>query len=92
MRWVLIALVVGALLYGGHTLATHADRKGWIYYRTKPPAGAGSRAIMRATAVFDPPIEHVIEEMESDRLLVDESGEPPRLVVDPGDEPPLSDG
>lgn len=91
MRWVLIGLAVSAALYGVHRLAAHADRKGWIYYRTKPPAGAGSMAIMRATAVFDPTIEHVIEEVESDRLVVDESGAPPRLVVDPSDEPPRTD-
>jgi len=91
VRWALLGLAVGAALYGVHRLATYADRKGWIYYRTKPPAGAGSQAIMRATAMFDPTIEHVIEEVTSDRLVVDESGEPPRLVVDETGESPLSD-
>ena len=92
MRWVLIGPAVSAALYGVHRLATYADRRGWIYYRTKPPAGAGSRAMMRATAVFDPTIEHVIEEVESERLVVDESGAPPRLVVDESDESSRTDG
>lgn len=85
MWWVLIGLAVSAVLYGVHRLAIYADGKGWIYYRTKPPAGAGSRAIMRASAVFDPTIEHVIEEVTSDRLVIDESGEPPRLVINESD-------
>jgi hypothetical protein len=92
VRWALIGVAVVVGLYGVHKLATYADRKGWIYYRTKAPAGAGSRAIMRATAVFDPTIEHVIEEVASDRLVVDESGEPPRMVVDESGEPPRIDG
>lgn len=77
MRWVLFGLLVVAAWYGLHRLALAADIRGWIYYRTKPPPGAGSMAAMRATAVFDPTIVHVIEEVASDRLVIDESGEPP---------------
>lgn len=77
MRWILFGVLIAFAGYGLHRLALIADRRGWIYYRTKPPLGAGSIAAMRATVVFDPTLEHVIEEVVSDRRVVDETGEPP---------------
>lgn len=82
MRWVLFGLLVVVAGYGLHRVALAAERRGWIYYRTKPPAGAGSLAAMRSMAVFDPTIEHVIEEVVSERVVNDESGAPP--VTDDG--------
>ena len=68
-------VVVG--LYLLHRLAIIADHRGWVYYRSKPPRGAASIGVMRVMSLFDPTIEHVIEEVVSDRLVIDESGEAP---------------
>ncbi len=78
MRYVLGLLAVVVGLYLLHRLATYAEQRGWVYYRSKPPRGAGSVGAMRVMSLFDPTIEHVIEEVVSDRLVIDETGEPLR--------------
>ncbi|HSM01189.1 MAG TPA: hypothetical protein VK960_01945 [Acidimicrobiia bacterium] len=73
--WAVIA-VVG--LYGLHRLALWAESRGWIYYRTKRmPSGAAGRAFMELSAIVEPEIEHVIEEIDSERVRGEqgESGE-----------------
>ncbi|MBK5267914.1 MAG: hypothetical protein JJE47_10825 [Acidimicrobiia bacterium] len=77
MRYVPVLLGVVVGLYLLHRLATYAEQRGWVYYRSKPPHGAGSIGVMRVMSLFDPTIEHVIEEVVSDRMVIDETGEPP---------------
>jgi hypothetical protein len=69
--WALAAILVACLagLYGLHRLALWAESKGWIYYRTKRmPPGAAGMAMMEVAQVFEPGIEHVVEELRSETV------------------------
>jgi len=76
--WVWCLVAVG-VLYCVHRLAVWAEERGWIYYRTKRmPAGAAGRALMELSAIVEPEIEHVIEQIDSEQVRgnQDEWGEP----------------
>jgi len=79
MIWVVVGVAIAAALYGLHRLATWAEQRGWIYYRTKrgPAPWLGS-----LDAIYKPEIEHVIEEASARGIRTDqdESGGP----VSPG--------
>lgn len=77
MRYLAAIFGVAAVLYLLHRVALYAERRGWIYYRSKPPRGAGSLAAMEVMKILDPTIEHVIEIVRSETVAPDEHGEPP---------------
>ncbi len=65
MNWLVVSLVilgVVAALYGLHRLALWAESRGWIYYRTKPERGRGFGEINRILMLYDPSVEHIVEE------------------------------
>ena len=64
----LIALfVVG---YALHRLALWAEERGWIYYKTKRrPGGVGLSLIGQ---IYQPSIEHVVEQEQSDKVKADQ--------------------
>lgn len=63
LRLITIGAVCLAAGYGLHRLALWAEGRGWIYYRTKRmPPGAGGMAMMQVAAIFEPAVEHVVEE------------------------------
>ena len=74
MRPLLIVFAVVALLYGLHRLALHAEYRGWIYYRTRPPR---MRSLGLLEELSDPSVEYRIEKQSSEAIRgdVDESGE-----------------
>lgn len=74
--WIWIgAVTIGAVaLYGWHRLATWADRRGWIYYRSQDRPRPGGLGMVGQ--IFHPALEHTIEERRSNRLERDRSGEP----------------
>jgi hypothetical protein len=78
--WVIIVVAALAAWYGLHRLAVWAEERGWIYYRSKrgPLAGFGM-ALIEATTLFAPEIEHAIEEEQSEQMRADvaESGATP---------------
>ncbi|MBT8197032.1 MAG: hypothetical protein KJO84_00885 [Acidimicrobiia bacterium] len=71
--WIWIGLVVMAVLYGLHRAATWAERRGWVYYRTKDRPRGGMSLIGQ---IYHPSIEYTVEEEQSQRLDQDESGDP----------------
>ncbi len=77
----MFAGAVLALLYAIHRLALWADSNGWIYYKTKPKFRGSSLGLIEA--VYNPAIEHVVEERGGERARgsQDDSGDddPPNL-------------
>jgi len=72
----LVVLALTAVGYGLHRLALHADRRGWLYYRTKPRFKGSSLGLLEE--IYHPASSHVIEEHQNQRgaAEVDESGAP----------------
>ena len=80
----LVVVVVAVLLigYGLHRAALFADRRGWLYYRTKPRLKGSTLGLLEE--IYNPAMTHVIDEQQENRSIADqdESGDPP------GDEHP----
>ncbi|HVR78844.1 MAG TPA: hypothetical protein VMS99_10665 [Acidimicrobiia bacterium] len=71
-----IGLVLAVLLLL-HLLASWAERKGWIIYRSDGSKGRGvalSNALAEFEAVLNPAAEHRIEEERSQRVIATETG------------------
>lgn len=67
----LVIAAVGAALYGLHRFALWAEARGWIYYKTKRrPPGAGLGLIGQ---LYQPSIEHKVEEQQSQRIKADQA-------------------
>ena len=62
--------VVLALLLVLHVFALLAERRGWIYYRTRPPR-VGTLGLLEA--LVEPEVEHMVEEQSSESLRADPS-------------------
>ena len=76
MSWTFVLILVAGFfaLYGLHRLALWAESKGWIYYRTKRmPPGAAGMAMMEVNQIFEPKVEHVLEEMRSENIRAEET-------------------
>ena len=72
----LIAIMVasGAALFGLHRITLWAERRRWIYCRTRRmPPGAGAPAVMEVASILQPTVEYVIEETSARRVLGDPS-------------------
>jgi hypothetical protein len=67
--WLSLVFVVLAALYGLHRAALWAEARGWIYYTTKGRPGMGFSLIGQ---IYQPSIEHVVEEEQSTRLKADQ--------------------
>lgn len=78
--WLVLALATAGLVLVGYVLhraALWAEQRGWIYYTTKRrPGGAGLSLIGQ---IYQPSIEHVVEEQQSERMRADQddSGDAP---------------
>ena len=78
MLWVwllIVAVALAAAGYGLHRLLLYAERRGWVYYKEKRrPPGAGLGLL---TTIYQPSMEHVVEESASQRVRRDQeaSGE-----------------
>ena len=61
----ILALVVAALL-ALDRLAVWMERRGWIYWRKRPPAGGGMSAgvLTEFQKIVDPQVRHVIEDRQ----------------------------
>lgn len=69
MRWFLAAGGVLAVVFTFHRVATYAADRGWIYYRNGPKRG---NALGLFDQIFEPEIEYVVEEMQSEAIRADE--------------------
>ena len=80
MVWIVAAgalVAVVILLYALHCAAIWAEHRGWIYYKNKRrPGGVGLSLIGQ---IYQPSIEHVVEEEQSTKVKADQddSGDKP---------------
>ena len=71
---IVIAAVAAGLIYGLHRFALWAEARGWIYYKNgRAPLGRYGQALIDATSMFSPEIEHVIEERQSEQVRADQA-------------------
>jgi hypothetical protein len=79
MTWVLTAVVVAAIVVALDRLALAAESRGWIYWRrVKPNRGTAANALQHVQAIFEPQIEHVVEERSKIGADQPSEDEPPR--------------
>lgn len=74
---ILIAIMGGAIVFAVFANTRWAGKRGWVYNKHNPrPPGAGYTA-GTFEEVFQPGIEHVVDERESERIRADqdESGD-----------------
>lgn len=76
-------VAVGLVLFGLDQLGLWAERRGWLYYRHDKGRGAVNLGFL--DQIYQPSMEHVIEEETAERTVADqaESGDDPEL--DPPD-------
>jgi len=80
--WFVVVLAViatlGAAAYGIHRLALYAERRGWIYYRTK--GSGGTPWLGSLEGIYQPSMQHVVDEIVSEEIRADQdesgAGEP----------------
>jgi hypothetical protein len=61
-----------------HLMASWAERRGWIYYRSDRGMGRGvalSNALAEFEVLLNPAVEHRIEEERSQRVISIETGQ-----------------
>lgn len=76
LAWLVPLLVLGLL--GLHRLAIWMEGRGWIYYRHRGSAAAGS-ALLEIQSFYRPSVEHVIELRQDAAIRAeeDDEGDPP---------------
>lgn len=83
MTWPLVAALViaavAALLYGLHQLATWAERRDWIYYRSDDRKGPLPMGMLEE--IYQPSVEHTVVELSDEAIRADqdESGADPGM-------------
>ena len=82
MPWYLtltiVLAVIAAVVIGMRRLSRYAGGRGWVYNKHNPrPRGGGTLGLLES--IYQPSIEHVIEERASEkhRGSQDESGDKP---------------
>jgi hypothetical protein len=77
MKFLIVAAASLVSIYGLHRLALHAESRGWIFYKTRPPR---VRMLGMLEELVDPRVEYAIEEESSEAIRADqaESGAPER--------------
>ena len=75
MRFALVGFALLLVGLGAHRTLRWMDGRGWIFYRTKAPAGTLSRALMELEVFHHPEIEHVIEAQLETGVEERESGQ-----------------
>ncbi len=68
VRVVLVLLVVGLILYLGHTAMLAMERRGWVYYRTRGTGSMGASAMFSLNEVFHPEGRHTVVEQQEQEL------------------------
>ena len=74
---IFIAILVGAIAFGALASTRWAGERGWVYNKHNPrPPGVGY-APGALEEMFQPGIEHVVDELQSERIRADqdESGD-----------------
>ncbi|NNC41474.1 MAG: hypothetical protein HKN95_12395 [Acidimicrobiia bacterium] len=64
----LVVIAVVGVAYGLRRLLMWMGKRGWIYYGNSPGSiGAGALAAMEIASILEPEVEHVIEEIRSEK-------------------------
>ena len=72
----LVVIVAVVVAYGLRRLLMWMGNRGWIYYGNSPGSiGAGALAAMEIASILEPEVEHVIEEIRSERARGDIPGD-----------------
>jgi len=74
----IVVLATAVVVIGLRRLSRYAGKRGWVYNKWNPrPPGGGTLGLLES--IYQPSIEHVIEERASEkhRGSQDESGEKP---------------
>lgn len=75
--WVLLGLVVVAVLVVADRALLAAERRGWIYYRTRRPSkGAAAERMVQLGTIWDPSQAHHLQEKDRQEDDADEDAEP----------------
>jgi hypothetical protein len=74
-----VVVAVGLVLFGLDQLGLWAERRGWLCYRHEKRRGAVNLGFL--DQIYQPSMEHVIEEETTERTVADqdESGDDPDL-------------
>ena len=82
--WLVVAAIVVVAL---DRLGLYAERRRWIYYRSRraSPGGVGN-ALLHAHALLEPKMNSLLEERMEHPSEVQESGDPPSRADSPGNE------
>ena len=80
MPIVLVCVIAGGVAVLGyvlHRIALHAERRGWIYYRERPPLRGSTLGYLEE--IYNPAMHHVMEERDHERGAAsqEESGDGP---------------
>jgi hypothetical protein len=79
LRWIVEGVVTLVVV---DQLLLAAERRGWIRWRrTKADRRAVGRAALQVQSLFEPAVEHVVEERSRVGAQDDEDGDPPDPVV-----------
>ena len=85
LRWVPFILL-GSLLVAGilvDRVLLWMERRGWLFYRTiRPDFRNVGPAFLEVQRLFEPGVEHVIEEIKQQRVEEDDEGGPDRAGKD----------
>lgn len=70
---VIVGLVLGlaAVVVGGHLFLTWAERRGWVYYRTKDQPRPQSLGLLEQ--IYEPSITHVIDQQVTEQTEADQA-------------------
>jgi hypothetical protein len=78
MKYAFWGFAAVGCLYGFHSLALWAERRGWIYYsKRRGSSGALGSALLEVQAIMEPSKRFVLEERRKDDSEPSESGDPP---------------
>jgi hypothetical protein len=78
MKLAIVVLVVLAGLYGLHRAAVWAERRGWVYYRSRRGRSAAlGNAFLEMQALLEPSARYALEERLKDDAEADDNGDPP---------------
>ena len=74
---IIAASVLVLLGYAGHRAASWAERRGWIYYRNRPPYRGATLGFLEE--IYNPAMHHVMEKRDHERGSAEqeESGDGP---------------
>jgi hypothetical protein len=68
MRVLLFTVGIAISMYALHRIATYAESRGWIFYRTRPPR---VKMLGLLEELAEPRVEYQIEEMSSEAITAD---------------------